>query len=256
MKANTTIRMAAFVLLSVLSFGAKAGELSTTNTVIEVKSNEINDKYVQDILLSQNEKAFDELIDKGLDVNSRDANGDTMLFYTLSHNKDLFMSRKLIDAGADVNAPSTNGMTPLLVATSKANELQLQKMMLATMKIDADPKEVEEKVQEQIKFEMNRAIAMTQMLIEQGADVNQETPMGTPLMNAATSDWNLDIMELLIEAGANINQQDKDGRTALFYAFKFNSDEAVTFLIKSGADVSIKDKNGLTYLEIATADFK
>ncbi|MBR1399193.1 MAG: ankyrin repeat domain-containing protein [Alphaproteobacteria bacterium] len=235
---------------------AAADESSVTNTAVPVTSNNIDDKYVQNILSSQNEKAFDKLLAEGLDVNSRDASGNTMLFYTLTHNKDLYMSRKLIEAGADVNAPSANGMTPLLVATSKANELQLQKMMLASMEIDAAPEEVEKKIEEQINYEMNRAIAMTQMLIEQGADVNQETPMGTPLMNAATSDWNLDIIEILLEGGADINRQDKDGRTALFYAFTFKCDEVITLLIKSGADVSIKDKDGRTYLEVETADFK
>src|SRR5574344_995532 len=128
----------------------------------------VDDNLVQNILSSQDEVAFDKLIRDGLDVNSYDDNGDTMLFYTLNHNQDLYMSRKLIEAGADVNAPSTNGMTPLIIATSKANELQLQKMMLNTMPIEKDKQwQVELKTEEKIKFEMNRAIAMVQMLIEQ-----------------------------------------------------------------------------------------
>ena len=212
--------------------------------------NEIDDAFVQKILTSQDEKAFDDLVAQGLDVNSRDEEGNTMLYYVLTHNKDLFMAKKLIEAGADVNAPSANGMTPILIATSKANELQLQKMMINTMDFDEQKEIVEAKINEEIEFEMNRAIAMLQMLIDKGADINQETPLGTPLMSASTSDWNKDMVEILLEKGAKVNQQDKNGRTALFYAQVFDCQQITQILLANGADIAIKDKNGKTYLEV------
>ena len=204
--------------------------------------NEIDDAFVQKILTSQDEKAFDDLVAQGLDVNSRDEEGNTMLYYVLTHNKDLFMAKKLIEAGADVNAPSANGMTPILIATSKANELQLQKMMINTMDFDEQKEIVEAKINEEIEFEMNRAIAMLQMLIDKGADINQETPLGTPLMSASTSDWNKDMVEILLEKGAKVNQQDKNGRTALFYAQVFDCQQITQILLANGADIAIKDK--------------
>ncbi len=220
------------------------------NFVANAADDEIDDAYVQKILSSQDEKAFDDLIAQGLDVNSRDEEGNTMLYYVLTHNKDLLMAKKLIEAGADVNAPSANGMTPLVIATSKANELQLQKMMINTMDFEEQKEVVEAKVNEEIEYEMNRAIAMLQMLIEQGADINQETPLGTPLMSASTSDWNKDMVEILLEKGAKVNQQDKNGRTALFYAQVFDCQEIPQILLSAGADVAIKDNNGKTYLEV------
>ena len=217
---------------------------------------DINDDYVQKILSSQDEKSFDNLIENGLDVNSRDENGDTMLHYVLSNNKDLYMAKKLIEAGADVNLPSSNGITPIIIATSKANELQLQKMMLKNMDFDVKKEIVNAKLNEEIEFEMNRAIAMLQMLIEQGADINKETPLGTPLMNASTSDWNKDMVEILLEKGAKVNQQDKNGRTALFYAEVFDCQQVLNILLKAGADISIKDKDGKTYMEIDKSAFE
>lgn len=219
------------------------------------ETEDIDDAFVQKILSSQDEAAFDDLISKGLDVNSRDENGDTMLYYVLTHNKDLFMAKKLIDAGADVNIPSSNGMTPILIATSKANELQLQKMMLNTMDFGVQKEIADAKINEEIEFEMNRAIAMLQMLIEQGADVNRETPLGTPLMSAATSDWNKDIIEILLQKGAKVNQQDKNGRTALFYAQVFNCQQILPILLKAGADITIRDINGKTYMEVESENF-
>ena len=233
-------KLVLIVMLSFFSF----------NFVANAADDEIDDAYVQKILSSQDEKSFDNLIAQGLDVNSRDEEGNTMLYYVLTHNKDLLMAKKLIEVGADVNAPSANGMTPLVIATSKANELQLQKMMINTMDFEEQKEIVEAKVNEEIEYEMNRAIAMLQMLIEQGADINQETPLGTPLMSASTSDWNKDMVEILLEKGAKVNQQDKNGRTALFYAQVFDCQQISQMLLAGGADIAIKDNNGKTYLEV------
>ena len=91
------------------------------STNAEIVSEDIEDAYVQKILDSGDTSALQKLISEGLDVNSRDAQGDTMLFYLLTHYADFNMAKALINAGADVNLPSNNGLTPLLVATSTTN---------------------------------------------------------------------------------------------------------------------------------------
>ena len=197
----------------------------------------------------EDEKAFKSLINQGLDVNSRDENGDTMLYYVLTRNKSNKMAEILIESGADVNIPSSNGMTPILIATSKANELQLKKIGVGNIDYDVQNEIAKAKINEETEFEMDRAASIIKMLVDAGADVNQETPYGTPLMSASTSDLNADIIEFLIKSGAKINQQDKNGRTALFYAQIFNCQKILSILIKNGADISIKDKNGKTYME-------
>lgn len=221
----------------------------TNNVFSQTTQEDIDDKIVQKILLSQNVEELDNLIAQGLDVNSRDEDGNTMLYFVLTNNDDLLMAHKLIEAGADVNMPSSDGVTPLLVATSKANELQLRKMMLNNMDFDVQKEIANAKLNEETEYEMNRAIAMLQMLIENGADVNRETPLGTPLMSASTSDWNADMVDILLKSGAKVNQQDKNGRTALFYAQIFDCQEILKLLLQAGADVTIKDNNGKTYLE-------
>ncbi len=222
----------------------------TTVFAVSPILNRSESRVVTEVLTSQDDSAIDELIKSGLNLNSRDADGNTLLLYVLENNDDLLAAYKLITAGADVNAPSANGKTPIILATSTANELIMQKNSLEKMKLNMDSQTVEKKVQEQIKFYMERAETMLQMLLEKGADVNQETPMGTPLMNAATNEWNKKIIQMLIEAGANLDQQDQNGRTALFYAHAFGCDNIENMLIKAGANVSIKDKNGFTYIEV------
>lgn len=243
------------IALFLMPFEGQTQKLTDSNTSIPIQNGEIDDQYVQKILSSDNMDAFNQLIQSGLDVNSKDADGNTMLFFVLTHNDDLKMAEKLIQAGADVNMPSSNGMTPIIIATSKANELILQRMMFDTVQPNnqANNQKTEARVKEIVEQQMKRAVRMLAMLLHNGGDVHQETPMGTPLMNAATNDMNLVMVQMLLDAGADVNQKDRSGRTALFYAHMFHSDNIENLLIKSGADVSIKDHNGLTYMESESA---
>ncbi|MBR1915841.1 MAG: ankyrin repeat domain-containing protein [Alphaproteobacteria bacterium] len=192
----------------------------------------------------------EKLHEENFDFNQKDANGNTVLYYVLSRNPSLEVAQKVIEYGADVNEPSATGMLPLNVATSKANELQLQIMMMKTMGLETKNEKVREQLEKNIFYEMERMLSLSEILIKAGADVNKESVLGTPLMNAVTNLWNVDIVDLLIKSGANINQRDKDGRTALFYAYSSGNDDFVTMLIKEGANVEIMDKDGLTYLEV------
>ena len=191
---------------------------------------------------------------QNFDFNTKDATGNSALYYLLTRNPDLEVAKKAIEYGADVNMPAANGMLPLNIATSKANELQLQIMMMKTMGLDVSNPEIQDKLKENLFREMNRMSALTQMLIDAGADVNRTSPLGTPLMNAATNAWNAEIVQLLINAGADMNQTDKDGKTALFYAASSGNDDIVSQLIKAGADPDIKDKDGKLYFDIERID--
>ena len=219
----------------------------------ETVSEDIDDAIVQKILDSGDTAALQKLIDAGLDVNSRDADGNTILFYMLTHYSSLDMAKTLIDAGADVNLPSANGLTPLLVATALASELQLsQQPVTAENNLNAEIQQAN--FNEQQKFLLKRSQELLQLLIANGADVNQETPRGTPLMSAATSDLNAPLVKTLIKADANVNQQDRFGRTALFYAAAFGCDTISTMLLKAGADIRIKDNDGHGYMELEKQD--
>ncbi len=201
-----------------------------------------------------NHNSIEILKKQNFDFNTKDTAGNPALYYLLTRNPDLEVAKKAIEYGADVNMPAANGMIPLNIATSKANELQLQIMMMKTMGLDVSNPEIQDKLKENLFREMNRMSALTQMLIDAGADINQTSPLGTPLMNAATNAWNAEIIQLLINAGADVNKTDKDGKTALFYAASSGNDDIVSQLIKAGADPDIKDNNGKLYFDIERID--
>lgn len=198
--------------------------------------------------------SIEELKEQYFDFNTKDEHGNSVLYYLLSRNPNLEAAAKAIEYGADVNEPAANGILPLNIATSRANELQLQIMMMKTMGLDVNNPEIQDKLKENLFHAMNHTIDMAKMLIDKGADINKESPLGTPLMNAATNAWNLEIVDMLLKSGADVNKQDKDGKTALFYAASSGNDDIVMLLLQSGADADIKDKEGKTYLEIERID--
>ncbi len=218
-----------------------------------VKNSDMSITKIEKILAGNDISALDALIADNLDVNMRDENGDTLLLYALNHNKDLAMAKQLIIAGADVNAPSgETGMTPMIWATSMADMLQKQsKEFYSSEQVLV----TEQDLKNFMLVQMTKAYEMLQILIDAGADVNQETPFGTPLMSAARNEWNEPIMKKLLESSIKVNQQDRLGRTALFYAAAFNCDKNISLLMAAGGDVSIKDIDGRTYMEAKPKDF-
>jgi len=191
----------------------------------------------QKAIVSGNFEQLGSLLEQGLDANAADENGDPLLFYALTSTSDLKMAQKLIDAGADVNKPSFSGLTPLLLASAVGPALEEQNSVRNLRFTDYG------------KFQLSHAEAITKLLINAGADVNQETPYGTPLMKAATSELNVDIIILLLKAGADVNQKDRHGRTALFYASAFGCDNVITLLLKAGADITILDEDRMSYMD-------
>ncbi len=86
-------------------------------------------------------------------------------------------------------------------------------------------------------------------LIERGADVNTNTP-STPLYFAAAKQQEASVT-LLLEKGADINQQDRAGDTPLHGAVRGGSASIVSILIEAGAQVNVANKSGYTPLNLA-----
>ena len=215
-----------------------------------VVSNDFRNNDLEDLLANATVETIETLKNEGFDFNSKDNAGNPPLYYLLARNQDLEVAKKAIEYGADVNTPARNGMLPLNIATSKANELQLQIMMMETMGLDTNNPEVQEELKKKLFHEMTRAIEMAKLLIENGANVNLTSTLGTPLMNAVTNIWNLDIVKIIIDAGADLDIKDNNGKTALFYAQASGNSEVVKLLIEHGANTEIKDVSGKVYTDM------
>lgn len=85
-------------------------------------------------------------------------------------------------------------------------------------------------------------------LLSDGADANETTEKGMPLLSYASLKGGEAIAAALVEGGADLEAKDQTGATALMYAAQFDRDEIVTALIEAGADVNAADSLGWTPL--------
>jgi murein DD-endopeptidase MepM/ murein hydrolase activator NlpD len=99
-------------------------------------------------------------------------------------------------------------------------------------------------------------LASVQAAITAGANVNAQDEYGqTPLMYAASSSTNPDILDALLKAGATINAQTSAGWTALMYAARDTKNlETALLLMNAGADPSLKNSEGQSAADLARSN--
>ncbi len=229
------------LMLLCLPLTAAAGQTDIEKAEAAIKNNDV--------------RTLEQLIQNGMDLNSYDAKGRPLVYFALI-NSSWSSLRLLADNGADMNAPvAKTGETPLIYAVSAAERVQkeIENLYLNEMTPEQQVQKAEE-IKETVTAEMKRAAQTVRILIDLGADTNQETPFGTPLNKAASNSMNTDIVKILLDSGADVNQPDQNGRTALFYAEANGCADISLQLIAAGGDVYHKDASGKTYIEIDKED--
>jgi len=93
------------------------------------------------------------------------------------------------------------------------------------------------------------SLAIAELLVSKGANVNAKNRIGTPL-HVAAHHGNIEVMQFLISNKANINAEDEDFNTPLHYASNASNLAIIELLISSGANVNAKSNLG-TPLHVA-----
>ena len=157
--------------------------------------------------------SFDAIavLKRGLDVNSVDRNGDTLLIQGVRRNMPEFIDY-LVKRRARLNLRNKNGESALSIA-SFTGQLPLVKL-----------------------------------LVEAGADVNL---YGWPPLSYAAYNGHLAVADYLIKRGAEVNAKAANGGTALFFAARFGHEAVVELLLKNGADPTVTDEYGETAIDWA-----
>lgn len=198
------------------------------------------------------------MIEKGADVNQKDAEGKVPLMHAIeSANLDLI--RLLVESGADVNASLGSYGTPLAHAcatdslTDDRKRAQMIDLLLQ-LGADADIPSPEGQMTPLHLLLKNgrRAEALSALLLY---PVNMEAPCATgelPISIAAARYTNGEPLLMLIKAGANINGRHKvDARTPLILATLSCKTETVRALLQAGANPMLYDAHGKSALYYA-----
>jgi ankyrin repeat protein len=152
------------------------------------------------------------LLKRGFDPNTRDPQGLPGLYLAL-RDSSLKAAQALIDwpkTNVEVRTPQDE--SPLMMASLKGH------------------------------------LELARKLIAKDADVNKTG--WTPLHYAATN-GHLAIMELLLEQHAFIDAESPNGTTPLMMAAHYGSPAAVKLLLEAGADTTMKNQLGLTAIDFA-----
>ena len=94
---------------------------------------------------------------------------------------------------------------------------------------------------------------IVQLLLDAGADPNQNYDVNTPLMSSV---YHVNTVKILIDSGADVNLQDNNGRYALLEAINQGRYEVVELLLEKGADVTLCTDNGDSVASILQRDSK
>lgn len=151
--------------------------------------------------------AIENLIVKGVNPQSQNANGETPLFNAVkTNNSDLV--DLLISKGCKVNQRDNLGSTPLHHA---------------------------------VRWEAPKAVIK---LIEKGANVNAQNISGKSPLSEAVLAGKLETVKLLLASNADSNSSDITGRTVLMDAIRGQNPQIVKLLLQNNASVHIQETNG------------
>ncbi len=185
------------------------------------------------------------LLAKGADPARKNSHGVTaLMLMALNGNPALTL---LLEKSIDVDGRDEEGNTALLYASKFFIRSWPLRNGWALLKKDANPNAANRRGETALMLASTQfEVAAAQILLEKGADVNAKTTTGrTALMQAIDGPKEFDnemhivyspkIAKLLIAAGADVNARDADGNTALTIAERRGYDKMAAALKRAGA---------------------
>jgi ankyrin repeat protein len=166
---------------------------------------------MEEALIRGDTNAIITLINRGMEVNSVDRQGNTLLIQSIQRDlPDLF--DYLMQRRARINTRNRNGETALSIAAY-----------------------------------LGRA-DYVRRLVDAGAEINF---FGWPPLVYAAYNGHTKIVDYLIGRGADVNAKTENGSSALFFASRFGHIETVRTLLKHRADLTIVNDKDETAVDWA-----
>lgn len=94
-------------------------------------------------------------------------------------------------------------------------------------------------------------ILLNWLVKEKKMSINEPSHYGAPIIRAARA-GKIETVQLLLDFGANIEEEDFEGETPLLAAIVSKKLEMVRFLLEKGASLNVKDQSGASPIVVAT----
>ncbi len=192
-------------------------------------------------------KEVKRVLESGVDVNSVDEDGNTVLHYA-AYNDETEIAELLLSKGANVNAVNREKETPLHMASDEGDKEIVKLLLGAGANVNAV--EIDGKTPLHMAVE-NGHFEIVKLLLGAGANVNAVSKNGTVPLHVAVEDGSMELVKVFLAAGANVNALTKNGHTSLHVAAENDDKEIVNLLLAAGADKTIKSKKGFFAFDYA-----
>ena len=219
-------------------------EGSDEDIYLDSERSALYSKNLDSLNLEEFKKLVDQLDDETLKVffSSYDDNGNTLL-HRLCIKNAIDIVEFLISKRIDLNIKEhKDSMTPIHISCiNKSYE-----MLNILIKNGADLNQQSKKGLTVLHLACSmKDDLLVKVLIEKSADVNLFTMDQNTALHIACHANSVACCKLLIEAGINLNHKNRFDSTALHWACKNNSSEVAQYLISIGADIEIINKVNL-----------
>lgn len=178
----------------------------------------------------QDPETTELLLDHGLDVNHRDNFGNTAIFDLMDwdNSNRIPVARAMLEREPDLNTRNREGETPLHYAYP--NE-----MVFLLIENGAHPNFLFETEMEEIMWDMSTQ--ELRFLLDHGLDSNLPMPeSGCNMLHFFKTPEHI---QLLVENGADINNMDPDGKSILWRHVAQDNYEIVKYLLNQHADPNL-----------------
>jgi ankyrin repeat protein len=243
---NLRLQLALLLLFVIPTFSSRA-----SSPLVDAAASDVADNPGGDT------SKLEAMIAAGADVNQRDDNGSTALFYAGKRQAEI-----LIAHGADVNARNKNGDAPLHVHARILHPTAVPVLIANGADVNARNRYGNTPLGEAVGLSNpERFKVIADALIAAHADINAVNNIGyTPLLGAVSTS-NAYAVKYLIRHGANLDTQETAmdcsalhlavqsycGASAFhFSVFQFG--EIIDVLLAAGANVNLLNRSGDTML--------
>lgn len=192
-------------------------------------------------------EAIELLINRGIEINVRDRQGDTSLDYAFKLG-DIGLIKLLIKKGAKISKKFQENINANFLAQVLEDKLFLE--ILLEQGIDIN-------MQDSIGITILMIASekgdkdLVKYLIKKGADVNIQNNYGDTALIFASEKGHFDVVDILLKENSNVNYRDCNNLTALMYACIRRRIGVVKLLLEKDVDLNIQDKRGYTALMLA-----